>query len=1119
MTARTDTISRTAFGMVNFIISTPETLHLTTPVWQVLDFRLDEGINRFYRLDTTLALMFDESGDNGPRDDQIAAALLNQAGCLRLASGNLSRDIPGIVASCECLGQIFNEGEKSGTGKLVRFFHLTLRPRIWFGARFRRTRTFVDVTPKKIVETLVSCDGKLPVTRIDSATGLADSWGYALDLDESDPHFAALNEKREFVFQYGETDADFLLRWLERQGWFFYFQTASEQKADKTAMPAETLIVTNRNPVIMFRKTAVTTIQATMSGQSEKVGRGLYSLRGAASMIPGQVRMRDYDPTRPELTLSACHPAAPAANSLPPVEMEDEYFVTQAEGDALAAKRYQALAAGRMIFRGETNLPGIRAGYTFEYNKMRYLVIEVLHEAARSPDRWSGLTPPPGTPTTGYRNVCLCVVNDAAVPYVPPRTAPWPKIKGALTGWVVADPTDAQKPWRESAKDTKSKIDRYRICLEADPEVDVSGEDGKADLAAHSAFMRWTTSSAGANMGMQFVMFPGTEVAVSFDRGNPDRPIIAGAVPNAANWSPTYNDNGKLASITTPKGKEVTFTETDGGDAINISVSGSPRLTLTPYATNTETFYNNHRSALTSVVTSLQNLTGSYLMNNLYADSSVNTVTVMDQVNARLKKLFDGISAFSDVETEAPQNLVMALSTLVKTCILMHETKETAKQKVGRLNIIAEPSSNSIIQFAGPTNAGEWALFVANLMQAVTEEIATTVEEFSPDVGVDADGKRRSWNAPKFINLTATITEMTTQVLLVVKLLRTLHSKIDKNSGIVIAAKDKSLTPIPLNITMAADGSITGLAKRSVVLKGTVGAAGGDSAALLLASKEKGLKKSTATLSAEGEVNILGGDNATAFMTGETIFLKSAKGSTLTLHEGEANLYGPQDVHVNGKNIAVGADDAVSLYAKTVSVSAKGNGAVIIGCEGTNKPMIAVGTDPAMVRSLPGEQKRLSEAMNKASAAKQKWLAADRDLKALEAKLETCLMEFYCAPDSSTEKIAKTTELTALQVEYGAQLGIVEALQTASQTADAEEKVQQEVVDAMSAAITSATTSIVLATGVGGAEKVEITNSEINISSNKSITLKVGGKKVVLDATGYNMYGSIKDQAGMISIG
>ena len=72
-------------------------------------------------------------------------------------------------------------------------------------------------------------------------------------------------------------------------------------------------------------------------------------------------------------------------------------------------------------------------------------------------------------------------------------------------------------------------------------------------------------------MGMHFPLHKGTEVMLVHTNGDPDRPIIAAAIPNAETTSPVTSGNQTQSQIQTGGGNQVRIEDTDGKQHIHLS--------------------------------------------------------------------------------------------------------------------------------------------------------------------------------------------------------------------------------------------------------------------------------------------------------------------------------------------------------------------------------------------------------------------------------------------------------------------------------------------------------------------------------------------------------------------
>jgi type VI secretion system secreted protein VgrG len=66
---------------------------------------------------------------------------------------------------------------------------------------------------------------------------------------------------------------------------------------------------------------------------------------------------------------------------------------------------------------------------------------------------------------------------------------------------------------------------------------------------------------AGEGYGTHFPLKPGTEVAIAFVGGDPDRPIIVGAIPNALTPSPVTATNPGVHRMRTSRGVTIDLVE------------------------------------------------------------------------------------------------------------------------------------------------------------------------------------------------------------------------------------------------------------------------------------------------------------------------------------------------------------------------------------------------------------------------------------------------------------------------------------------------------------------------------------------------------------------------------
>jgi type VI secretion system secreted protein VgrG len=146
----------------------------------------------------------------------------------------------------------------------------------------------------------------------------------------------------------------------------------------------------------------------------------------------------------------------------------------------------------------------------------------------------------------GYFNPFRAVPAERT--YRPPRVTPRPRIHGLVTGFI-----DAGDP---SASASYARIDeqgRYlvRFMFDATP----------SESRPPSRPVRMVQNHAGENYGTHFPLKPDVEVVIGFIDGDPDRPVIVGALPNPLMPSPVTSASPGVHRIRTSSGITVDIVE------------------------------------------------------------------------------------------------------------------------------------------------------------------------------------------------------------------------------------------------------------------------------------------------------------------------------------------------------------------------------------------------------------------------------------------------------------------------------------------------------------------------------------------------------------------------------
>jgi type VI secretion system secreted protein VgrG len=333
---------------------------------------------------------------------------------------------------------------------------------------------------------------------------------------------SATHAVREYCVQYRESDLQFVSRLLEDEGIFYYFEHGPDSHvlvlADANGACAEL----EGGAAVPFRLVA-------RAGDEEEEEH-LSHLERAHGARTGKVALSDFDFERPSA------PATGAADSSDPLGLEwYEHPAGATQPSAVAARsrlRLEELRFGVETFAGGGNCLLFVPGATFEVQghpdpdfERTLLLVEVTHEAVQQESAGDA-----EAVAHGYRSSFLAL--DPAVPYRPRRRAARPA--------AVAETATIVGPAGEEVH--VDRLGRVKVQFHWDRE-------GRRDDRS-SCFVRLAQAWAGPAWGASLVPRIGQEVLVRFMGGDPDRPLVAGAIYNGANPPPILLPDEKTRSTT-----------------------------------------------------------------------------------------------------------------------------------------------------------------------------------------------------------------------------------------------------------------------------------------------------------------------------------------------------------------------------------------------------------------------------------------------------------------------------------------------------------------------------------------------------------------------------------------
>jgi type VI secretion system secreted protein VgrG len=325
--------------------------------------------------------------------------------------------------------------------------------------------------------------------------------------------------ERELVVQYQESDLAFVSRLAEHLGISYFFE--HEDDHDK--------IVFTDHPAGFLPTPGAEEVEFRALGDKHDV----FALSVTTDILPKSYIVQDYNYRTPLVDLSG---SFDLDSGLGGVVEYGAHTKTPEQSDQLARVRAEERSCRRRVFAGKSGRVALTAGAKStltDHPKLEgptaLLVTEIEHEAH---------IPVFGAEGSGgeasYGNRFHAIPADT--PFRPRRVTPKPRIVGLITGII--------QPGPDGETGGVARLDsegRYTVQLHFD--VVQRGEQ----KASHP--VRMAQPFAGANYGMHMPLRPGTEVLLAFTNGDPDRPLIVGAVYNTASPSPVNASNAERHQI------------------------------------------------------------------------------------------------------------------------------------------------------------------------------------------------------------------------------------------------------------------------------------------------------------------------------------------------------------------------------------------------------------------------------------------------------------------------------------------------------------------------------------------------------------------------------------------
>ena len=364
--------------------------------------------------------------------------------------------------------------------------------------------------------------------------------------------------KRSLVCQFYETDLDFISRYMETEGIYYFF--------DQTDEFNEKLIMVDYRQAQPSTKKELYYFDAENMPTDMQDNR-VTNLSTHEQVTTGKVVMQDFNYRKAALE-DALKSEQQVNSTGYGTTMYWGYNLREVkEAERMATLRQQELLCHQSVIEAQTTAIDVRSGccasvkqhFQAALNK-DYLVVSATHKG-RQAYAWFEHSPVTGDQDSGAGTYYRCNFKglDHQQQFRAPRKTPWPFISGTLNG-IVDDESEGK--YAQLNDHGQYKV---QFLFDMSPRSANRG----------SSWIRMASPYSGQGHGMAFPLLKGTEVIIGFMGGDPDQPIILGAVFNSENPNVLNASNSHLGGLQTDSGNYIVTNDTRGQEGVHMWSPGA----------------------------------------------------------------------------------------------------------------------------------------------------------------------------------------------------------------------------------------------------------------------------------------------------------------------------------------------------------------------------------------------------------------------------------------------------------------------------------------------------------------------------------------------------------------
>lgn len=498
----------------------------------VEDFSGNEGLSNTYHYN----ILFTSTDKNIDADQLLRKPVTLTMGTGLLQSLMEQKVVHGVITDFRRI---------SGSADQVNY-QITLEPFIvLLDNQYRTHRFFVNKSVPEVVEQILQ------------EHGLKD-WEYEFTLKQTYP-------KREQINQYQETDLKFIERLLSEMGIFYFFTLQPDTQT-------EVVHFADKQSAYEFGKSLPLN---SPSGMSDSGVESVWGLNVHHNVVEASVTAKDYNYREAQKVLQSTRADMTRGDGegvtygevyhYKPRHLDtgDKIDPTAETANFLARLDHERFLSAQTLITGLSTDPTLHPA--------QVLTVTDASIPSTLPEL---LTQPMVVVRTGFsasRKDALKVTL-AAVPYSEtlcwrPALLPRPKVSGTMMARVTSAKANDIYAWQDTSG-------LYRVKFDADQDDKAQGQE--------SMPLRLAKPYGGDVYGIHFPLIQGTEVAIAFHDGDPDRPYIAHALHDSRHTDHVTEKNNTRNVIRTPAFNKLRMEDKRGEEHIKLSTEygGKTQLNL-----------------------------------------------------------------------------------------------------------------------------------------------------------------------------------------------------------------------------------------------------------------------------------------------------------------------------------------------------------------------------------------------------------------------------------------------------------------------------------------------------------------------------------------------------------